>query len=180
MRVSKQEAMGAAFGLLAAVGCSSGEEGPESSSKEAWRLVFTYNGSDVMLPLQGMDVYLVEDEEEYPEVYEINGPGVTMVGVLPMDSHVGYDENWPILFGKSIVVHPRGGAFEEKESFIQLPDGTRARILGGSLVPEKVSGKYSGSEGDVTLSGTFTLRVMTSAGQEEISGRFAVHCVTWG
>jgi hypothetical protein len=53
-------------------------------------------------------------------------------------------------------------------------------VSGGTLVPESVDGKVDGLEGDKTLHGTFTLRVRTSLGEEEISGRFAVHCVTLG
>lgn len=160
--------------------CSSG--GGESTviDKKEWKLAFTYDGSEVELPLEHMHVYLVEDENEYPEVYEISGSGVTLVGTFPMNAHVGYEENWSTLFGQSIQIDANGGARDDKISFIQLPDGTKAFVSGGALVPEKLEGKVDGMEGDRTLYGTFTLRVRTSLGEEEISGRFAVHCVTFG
>ena len=75
---------------------------------------------------------------------------------------------------------PTGGARDDKMSFVQLPDGTKALVAGGTFVPEKLDGKLEGLEGDKTLRGTFTLRVRTGMGEEEISGRFAVHCVTLG
>ena len=55
-----------------------------------------------------------------------------------------------------------------------------AVVLGGLFLAEKVSGKYSGLEGDMTLPGRIRIRVLTVDGEKTISGTFAVHCVTWG
>ena len=180
MRTKSNAVAACVLGALTLVACSPGGESSRPIDKSEWKLVFTWDGTDVELPLEHMHVYLVEEEDEYPEVFEIAGDGVTLVGTFPMDSHVGYEENWPVIFGKSIEVEPNGGARDDLMSFIQLPDGTKALVSGGKLVPEKLEGKIDGLEGDKTLHGTFTLRVRTGMGEEEISGRFAVHCVTLG
>jgi hypothetical protein len=93
---------------------------------------------------------------------------------------VSYGEHWDVLFGKTIPVEASGGVSENIISYVQLPDGTKAFVVDGSLVPEKLEGKTAGLDGDRTLIGTFTLRVRTGMGEENISGRFAVHCVTLG
>jgi hypothetical protein len=169
--------LAAAPGLVA---CSSGGESKGTVDRDEWKLVFTYDGAEIELPLESMDVYLVEDEDQYPEVFEIAGSGVALTGTFPMECHVGYDENWRVLFGRTITVDANGGARDDIISYVQMPDGSKAFVVSGSLVPEKVEGKMQGSEGDVTLSGTFTLRIRTALGEEEIAGRFAVHCLTWG
>ena len=168
------------LGVLGMVACSSGGGEKDTVNKEDWKIVFTYDGAEVELPLEHMHVFLVEDEGQYPEVFEIAGQGVTLVGTFPMDCHVGYEENWPVLFGRSIVVDANGGAMDDKISHLQMPDGSKAFVVGGSLLPETLDGKIDGMEGDRTLRGTFTLRVRTSLGEEEIEGRFAVHCMTFG
>lgn len=166
-----------AFALL--VACSSGEKTSESKSGD-WQLTFTYGGDEVTLPLQHLHIYLVEDEASYPEVFEIAGEGVALAGTFPMDTHVSYGEHWDVLFGKTITIDANGGARDDIISYVQLPDGTKAFVIDGSLVPEKIEGKTTGIDGDKTLSGTFTLRVRTGMGEENISGRFAVHPVTLG
>lgn len=166
-----------AFVLL--VACSSGEKKSESRSGD-WQLTFTYGGDEVALPLEHLHVYLVDDEASDPEVFEMAGSGVALTGRIPMDTHVSYGEHWDVLFGKTIPIEASGGASEDIISYVQLPDGTKAFVIDGSLVPEKIEGKTSGIDGDMTLVGTFTLRVRTGTGEENIAGRFAVHCVTLG
>lgn len=161
------------------VACGSSEKTSESKS-ENWQLTFTYGGDEVALPLEHLHVYLVEDEGSYPEVFEMAGEGVALAGTFPMDTHVSYGEDWNVLFGKTITIDASGGARDDIISYVQLPDGTKAFVIDGSFVPEKIEGKISGLDGDKTLSGTFTLRVRTGMGEENIAGRFAVHCVTLG
>ncbi len=161
------------------VACSGGDRTSESRS-ENWRLTFTYRGEEVVLPLEHLHLYLVDDEASEPEVFEIAGPGVALTGRIPMDTHVSYDERWNLLFGKTIPIEASGGVSENIISYIQLPDGTKAFVIDGSLVPEKIEGKISGLDGDMTLVGTFTMRVRTGMGEEAIAGKFAVHCVTLG
>jgi len=166
------------MGLLL-VACSSGDKAVESKSGD-WQLTFTYGGDEVTLPLDHLHVYLVEDEAVYPEVFEIAGTGVALAGTFPMDAHVSYEEDWKVLFGKTIAVDANGGARDDIISYVELPDGTKAFVIDGSLTPETIEGKTSGIDGDKTLKGTFTLRVRTGTGEENIAGRFAVHCVTFG
>ena len=159
--------------------CSSGKE-KSAASKGAWELAFTYDGNEVTLPLEHLHVYLVDNEASDPEIFEMAGTGVALTGRIPMDTHVSYGEHWDVLFGKEIPIEASGGASEEIISYGQLPDGTKAFVIDGALVPEKIEGKTSGLDGDLTLVGTFTMRVRTGMGEENIAGRFAVHCVTLG
>jgi len=165
--------------LVMLVACASGEKKSESRSGD-WQLTFTYGGDEVALPLDHLHVYLVDNEALDPEVFEIAGTGVALTGRIPMDTHVSYGEHWDVLFGKTIPIEASGGASEDIISYVQLPDGTKAFVIDGSLVPEKIEGKTSCIDGDMTLVGTFTLRVRTGMGEEDIAGRFAVHCVTLG
>jgi hypothetical protein len=167
-----------AAGLLACA--SGGSKTEKAAGKETWQLVYTHDGAEVSLPLEQMHIYLVEEEDQYPEVFEITGDGVTLVGSFPMDCHVGYDDNFAVLPGKTITIDAAGGARDDKMSYVRLADGTRAFVTGGSLMAEKIEGKIDGMDGDRTLSGTFILRVRTGLGEEELSGRFAVHCYTLG
>jgi len=161
------------------VACSSGEKKSETKSGD-WQLTFTYDGDEVALPLEHLHVYLVDNEALDPEVFEMAGTGVALTGRIPMDTHVSYGEHWDVLFGKAIPIEASGGASEEIISYVQLPDGSKAFVIDGALVPEKIEGKTSGLDGDLTLVGTFTMRVRTGMGEENIAGRFAVHCVTLG
>ena len=78
------------LGLVTMVACSSGGGSGGAVDKSEWKLVFTWDGAEVEIPVEHMLVYLVEEEDEYPEVFEIEGDGVTLVGTFPMDSHGGY------------------------------------------------------------------------------------------
>lgn len=182
MRISKRTLWLASFMLVASsvIACSSGSDAKHPVDRQEWKLVFAYDGADMELPLEKMEIYLVEEEQQYPEVFEITGSGVTLVGTFPMDCHVGYEENWPVLMGRTITVAASGGARDDMMSYVQMPDGGKAFVVGGSLVPEKIAGKIDGMDGNRTVSGTFVLRVRTGLGEEELTGRFAVHCYTLG
>jgi len=182
MRISKRTLCLAGSVLVASsvVACSSRGDAKHAADTQEWKLTFTYDGADVELPLQKMHVYLVEEEQENAEVFEITGSGVTLVGTFPMDCHVGYDDNWPVLVGKAVTIDARGGARDDMMSYVLMPDGTKAFVTGGSFVPEKITGEIDGMDGNRTVSGTFVLRVRTGLGEEELTGRFAVHCFTLG
>jgi hypothetical protein len=143
-------------------------------------MVLNHNGASVIIPLEVMNVYLVEDEN-YPEYFSIQGDGVVLGGDFPEGIHVGYDEQWKLLFGKSIVIGPRGGdPYDQQDSFIELSPGVRSRVAGGTLIFEKLSGRTAGSEGDLALTGRIMLIVETDAGAQNVMGTISVHCVTWG
>lgn len=170
-------------GLLAGLGCSDGGSGggPSAETKASWALVLKIDGAELRLPLERMLVFLVEDEDEDPELYEIVGPGVALVGEFPRDVHIGYDEDWSRVFGKTVSVQTRGGdPREPKDAHVVLPDGTRAAVLGGALTPERLTGKWAGLEGDRTLHGRVSLRLETPGGEKTAEGVFAVHAVSLG
>lgn len=151
-----------------------------SSSPPSWELKLDMDGKQVTMPLEIMNVYLVEDHQ-YPEIFEIEGDGVVLVGQFPLDIHVDYEENWKLLIGKEIKISASGGdPRNERNSSIKPPEQKAMKVLGGTFVCEKFSGQYAGRDGDMTLSGKITLRVSTPSGEKTYSGTFAVHCVSWG
>jgi hypothetical protein len=165
--------------VLAATACGGGGGGT-SATPDAWRLVLNHALEDLIIPLDAMNVFLVEDES-YPEYFSIEGSGVFLAGELPAGLHVGSDEDWKALFGKTIVISPRGGdPADPQDSFVEMSDGRRARVAGGTVVFDKLSGKTSGRDGDMTLSGRVLLIVESGGGVQNLMGTIAVHCVTWG
>lgn len=166
------------LGFLAVASCAGGGGGAVEPGD--WKMVLNHNGGEITIPLKSMDVFLVEDES-YPEYFSIEADGAVLGGNFPGDVHVGYEEEWSRLFGKPVLVESQGGDPREmKECFIQLADGARARVTGGTIIFEKLSGKYQGSEGDMTLTGRIMLSVETTLGIENVSGTISVQAVTWG
>lgn len=169
---------GMLVGLLG--GCEKSTETGSVAPPQEWALDLTVDGAPVKLPLEIMDVFLVE-EDQYPETFEMRGAGVTLVGQFPVTIHVDYGENWDRLVGQPI---PISGMLDNPnvapQSTLQLPDLGAAQVVGGSFSVDTVSGEFSGSDGNRTLSGTINLELQTSAGPKSVSGTFAVHAVTWG
>lgn len=140
-------------------------------SKAEWKLALD-DGRE--LTLERMDIYLTE--EGYPNLFEITGAGVTLVGTFPAGVSPGYEENFDRLVGETISIEARGGHPREPKASSISPGGTSTPVSGGSFTVDRVSGKWSGSEGNKTVHGTVELH--TAGGT--IRGRFAVHAVTWG
>jgi hypothetical protein len=173
-----------AVSLLAA-GCAGApvDDGTQAAADRArvqptWTLAL--EGSEP-LPLERMDVFLVEDEEDgAPEIFEIHGPDVALVGTFPGDLRVGYDEDFQRLVGRSIALQPSGGdPREPRNAWVRL-GGAPFPVVGGTFTIEKVTGRWSGSHGDKTCHGTIELEVQGAGGVQTLRGRFAVHGVTWG
>jgi hypothetical protein len=171
-----------------AAGCDAGGgAGVEATAAAArakaqrdWKLQLDWAGASTDLPLQRMDIYLVEEESQYPEIFEIHGEGAMLVGELPMDTHVGYEADYQKLVGKTVAIRPSGGdPREPKTSWVRL-GGTQVPVSGGAFTIEKLTGKWEGSEGDRTYWGTLELRVPGADGERTVRGKFAVNCVTWG
>ena len=168
-------------GILSALtipACGGGEN--KAAAPDEWRMVLNHKLETLTIPLDAMNVFLVEDES-YPEYFAIEGERTALVGQFPAGLGVGYGEDWKALFGKTIVISPHGGdPADPQDSFVEMPDGVRARVSGGTIVFEKLTGKTAGVDGDLTLSGRVMLIVQTAAGVENLTGTIAVHCVTWG
>lgn len=148
-------------------------------SKVDWKLEVEWAGSSQEMPIERMDIYLVEDEE-YPEVFDIHGEDLALVGEFPLDLHVDYEEKLERLVGRPITIAPSGGdPGDLKQSFVTL-GGMRVPVLGGTFTVEKLSGKWEGSEGNKTVSGTIELRIPSADGETTVRGRFSSHAVTWG
>lgn len=152
--------------------------GDEADDKFEQQLVLSVEGKDVRLPLEKLDVYLVEDEKEHPEIFEMIGPDVTLVGAFPMNIHVDYDENWERMLNRPIKIAPKGGdPREEKESTLALPGQERAAVIDGTFTVTKIG---EGADAKTPLSGTIKLKVKFPGGMKTLEGRFAVLGTTWG
>jgi len=162
--------------LAVTTACSPGGDGAAAArdrerSKREWKLVLD-DGRE--LPLERMDIYLTE--EGYPNLFAVAGTGVTLVGTCPLGVTPDYEENFERLIGETITIEARGGdPRDPKASAISL-GGTVTPVTGGSVIVDRVSGKWAGAEGNTTLHGTIGLH--TAGGT--VRGRFAVHAVTWG
>jgi hypothetical protein len=185
-RLLRAAATGAlAAGLLSSCGLTdegrvAAADAARAKAQRDWKVKFEGEGADADLALERMDVYLVEDDDEYPEIFEIHGADVVLVGEFPMDLHVGYGEAFEKLVGRAIPVRASGGdPREPKSSFVRL-GGSNVPVTGGTFTIEKLTGTWNGSEGDKTCWGTLELRVAGPAGERTVRGRFAVNYCAWG
>jgi hypothetical protein len=173
-----------ALALLA--GCAGGGGGDAANAardreaaKATWMLAIDDAGATHEAPLERMDVYLTEDDAE-PEIFEIRGDGVVLVGRIPPEMAVGYGEEFENLVGKDLPIEASGGDPGDPKSSSVTILGMSAPVAGGTLHVEKFTGTWSGSEGDKTLHGVVELRVPAADGERTVRGRIAVHIVTWG
>ena len=170
--------------LCAGCGGSAQVEAESAAARSAarlnWKLQLDWGGSTVEASLERMDIFVVEDETEHPEIFEIEGDGAVLVGEFPMSVHVGYSEDWSKLFGVPIPIRASGGdPREPKTSWVRL-NGTQVPVSGGTVTFQKITGKWEGSEGDKTLWGTIELRIPGADGERTVTGSIATNAVTWG
>ena len=175
-----------AFGLVLA-GCMGSEEEEankaHASAKAGWCLVFQIDGADVRIPLSEMNILLFKDDEyakAHASPFQIKGEGVLLMGEVPPEASPGYDEKIENLVGKPLPIKPSGDFHHEGtlESKITLPGKPEIGIISGSLLGEKKTGKWSGSQnGDKTLHGKVKLTLRDG---RTIEGTFSVHAITWG
>jgi hypothetical protein len=174
-----------ALSLLCAAGCGVSEEAAAAkdreSSKATWVMVLKVDGTDVKIPLKVMNVLLFKDEEyakQNPSVFQIEGTGVQLLGEIAPADNVDYGEHWDRLVNKMLTIKASGEFHRDPiDSKIALPGGPEVAVTGGTMFVEKFTGKWSGSEGNKTLSGKITLQLSDG---RTIEGTFAVHAVTWG
>jgi hypothetical protein len=164
-------------------GCGGGSDEATAArdrekAKAEWKLTLDDAGATSEMPIERMDIYLTE--EGYPELYELHGEGVMIVGEFPVDLRVGYDEEFEKLIGRPVTIQPNGGDPREPKNSSVMLRGMGAPVVGGTLTVEKVTGKWAGSEGDKTIRGTIEVRIPGADGDRTVSGRFAAHAVTWG
>ena len=151
-----------------------------AKAEPTWKIRLESDGGVVDAKLERMDIFLTEDEDSEPEIFEIHGPDAVLVGTFPSDLHVGYEAEYGRAVGRTIPIEPTGGdPREPKTSWVRL-DGMAVPVTGGTLTIQKVTGKWEGSEGDRTYWGTVELRVPGAGGERTVRGKFAVNCVTWG
>ena len=164
--------------------CNSEEETAakdREASKATWALVLNVDGAAVRLPLEIMNVLLFKSDEyakQNPSPFEIEGAGVHLIGDIAPADYVDYGEHWGRLVGKTLTIKASGRFHrEDVESKITLPGKPEIAVTGGSMFVEKYAGKWSGSQGNKTLSGKIRLTLYDG---RTLEGTFAVHAVTWG
>jgi hypothetical protein len=170
-------------------GCSALSEDTTADAAQAharasadWKLTLDWEGNEIEHPLECLDIFIfdTDDPERYPEAFELRGDGVTLVGTLPVDAQVGYGEELERLVGKTVSIGIYGGdPHDQKHSSIRLA-GMSVPVAGGSITFRKVTGKWSGRDGDKTVWGTLRLDVQGATGVRTFEGAFAVHVVSWG
>jgi hypothetical protein len=170
---------GAALGA----GCSAAFEDTGADAAEVhakasahWKMILDWEGSEIEHPLERLDIFIfdTDDPERYPETFELRGDGVTLVGTLPVEAQVGYGEELERLVGKTVPIGTHGGdPHEQKHSSIRLA-GMSIPVTGGSTTFRRVTGKWSGRDGDKTVWGTLRLDVQGATGVRTLEGAFAV------
>lgn len=131
----------------------------------------------VPLAVERLNVYLTEDER-YPESFEFEGADISLVGVLPVTLHVGYDENWKALLGKPIAFSRGvGDSSVDSGSHIQIPGEARMPVVGGEFTIHEIG---DGLDAKTPLTGEIRVRCLTPAGEREYRGTFQVKGTTWG
>lgn len=174
-----------ALALLAA-GCGGGSEEEDVAKDRAaaaanWAVTLKVDGADLRLPLKVMHILLFkhdEDARSHPSAFEIEGEGISLFGEIAPADDVGYGEKWEKLIGKTLKILSAGEFHRDRvESKLTLPGKPEAIISNGSMLVEKVTGKWSGSQGDKTLSGKITLTLQDG---RTLQGSFAVNAVTLG
>ena len=169
--------------VLALTACSRGGEVEQaardrSNARVAWKLVLDHGGSTYEIPIERMDIYLTEDE--YPEIFEIRGDGVTLVGELPAGVRVDYDEAFERLIDREVTIQANGGDPRQPKTSTVTIDGIVTPVSTGSFTVKQLTGKWGSSDGDRTLHGDIELRLPGLDGERTLRGRFAAHAVTWG
>lgn len=158
--------------LLAGCPGGGGGGGAAAIANFKQRLELQVDGKTVEVPLERLDVYLVEDES-YSETFELVGPGVLLAGELPV--HVGYGDHWDKLVGKPVEVAAEGGdrASPEK-SRLQLPGAAAPVPARGTFT---IKGVQSGWDAKVPLEGDIEVKLEDG---RTLQGKLFVLGTTWG
>lgn len=84
------------------------------------------------------------------------------------------------VFATLIAASLSGCALESGDDAVQAANDREKSKADWKLTVEKTGGKWSGQEGNKTISGTIELRIPSADGETTIRGKFASHAVTWG
>jgi len=168
----------AALGALLGSGCRDRHPGAQTAvDRFEQLLVLEIEGTVRRVPLDAMDVWLSRNPSR-PEPFEIHGNGVALVGTLPRELRIGYEENWRALVGHKVVLAARGGDPRyEKPAVLGVPGVGQFRVMGGSFTVEKVD---PGWNGQTPLTGRIELRVRTARGESVLNDTLTVKAMTWG
>jgi hypothetical protein len=154
-----------------------------AAAKATWCIVLKVDGADVRIALSEMNILLFKDDDyakQHAAPFEIKGEGLHLIGEIPPDASPGYEEKIENLVGKTLPIKASGDFHHEGtiESKITLPGKPEIGIVGGSLLGERRTGKWSGSvNGDKTLHGKVKLTLRDG---RSLEGTFSVHAITWG
>ena len=143
-------------------------------------LSLKYDGKDLPIKVEVMDVFLVDPdyESKYPETFDLRGPDLEVVGKFPMDVRVGYGEKFENMVHHTVDISESAnpGGKGEKSSKLVLPGIGGIGITGGTIVVQKVLGENPSGAGKI-ISGRIRLD-LASGGSAE--GTFVFLAKTWG
>jgi len=113
-----------------------------------------------------------DSQDQYPEKFKISGPELQLVGVFPMDIHVGYGEHFDKMLDRTVDIDASGNPSRRSEvsSFITLPGETQTAVTAGTLQVKKVIDRN-------ILQGAISLEL---EGGRTLSGDFVFVGTTWG
>jgi hypothetical protein len=118
--------------------------------------------------------YGVVYREEEPDCFEFCGKTVSVSAIVPRGpiTEAAGKGDYSRLAGAALLLRDWSGAFEEP--FLLLPDGTRARIIGGTMAVQEAHALAPGlGEHDAAgqLSATLELALEAAAGGRRHRGR---------
>lgn len=141
------------------------------------QIILQSDKGEVPFAIERLNVYLTEDER-YPESFEFNGTDISLVGVIPVALHVGYEENWKVLIGRPVAFsRSLDESAADSGSHIQIPGEPRMPVVGGEFTIREVG---EGFDAKTPLAGEIRVRCLTPDGEREYRGTFQVKGTTWG
>ena len=170
--------------LLCLGGCGGKKEkGPPT---DGWKIILKDGKQSLEYRLSVMNVYVTDPvaAAEYPEAFEVFGENVHLLGTFPLETRIGFDSNIDVLLNTPITIkmqmmNARDYKIENSFSSIIL-DGADRKYVKGEIIFRQRTGKTTGRDGDITLTGEITLEIGTGADRKTLTGTISVHPVAWG
>lgn len=165
------------------VACTGGDDDSARGDSDlesflkAGEMSVEFDGAEYPVDLEVMDIFVVEDEAQYPEIWHFHGSGIDLAGEFPMDLHVGYEEAIERMEGREIEITPTvdlGPGLGIVRSQVTV-DGRQWPVAGGTLRFTKHIGDPSDA-GEV-IAGEAALQLV---GGRTVAGTFTVLAKTWG